>query len=460
MISTVKKAQNIRDVIRYLQKFKNALIVIYLDDKTIYSPLFSTHIRDIAFLHQAGIQVAIVPGTRRRIDEILSEAKIQWSYKDDIRVTKEDAMPLIKMAAFDVSNTIMTSLAANNINAVIGNWVHSRAKGVINGFDYGTAGEIDRLQTDSIRTVLNNGFVPIFPCIGWNSAGHPYNISSVSLAKQIAVALKADKLFFVMEDGGISAEKYIIPEEIAVSESGEVPAMTVEEVVLFLKKCKPVQDKKREACAADFGSKNSNAAESEADAMEGILKTAVQACKEGVSRTHIVDGKLNGVLLSEIFSDLGSGTMIYTGNYGKIRAMLQTDIPAVLGLIKPFVENGKLLPRTEQHFAERLGEYVVYEVDGGVHACASLHLYQDGQAEIGAVAVDENFAHMGIGPKIMDYLLEKARGMNVKSIFIMTTQSADWFEKLGFVPDEIDSIPEERRKIWSPERNSKVYRLK
>lgn len=454
MTSTVKKAENIRDVIRYLQKFKNAVVVIYLDDKTIYSPLFSTHIRDIALLHQAGLQVAIVPGARRRIDEILASSNIKWNYKDEVRVTLDDAMPLIKMAAFDVSNTVMTSLAANNITAIIGNWVHARAKGVLEGFDYGTAGEIDRLQTDSVKAVLDNGFIPIFPCIGWNSVGHPYNISSIALAKQIAVALKADKLFFVMEDGGISAEKYKIPEQIAVSEDGEVPALTVEEVDLFLK----TLDEKAANCEATAAFDECTPVQ-ENRSLEVLLKTARDACKNGVTRAHIVDGKLNGVLLSEIFSDLGSGTMIYTSNYGKIRSMLQTDIPSVLGLIRPFVESGKLLPRTEQNFAENLGDYVVYEVDGGVHACASLHLYDDGQAEIGAVAVDENFTHMGIGPKIMDFLLEKSKSLGAKSVFIMTTQSADWFEKLGFVQDKIESIPAARKSIWTPERNSKVYRL-
>ena len=149
-----KKAESVRDVIRYLQKFKNALVVIYLDDKTIASPLYSSHIRDIALLHEAGLQVVIIPGARTRIDEVLTSANIKWNYQKNIRVTDTDAMPLIKMAAFDVSNTIMTSLAANSITAVIGNWVRSRAKGVIEGFDYGTAGEIDKLEVESIKTVL------------------------------------------------------------------------------------------------------------------------------------------------------------------------------------------------------------------------------------------------------------------------------------------------------------------
>ena len=179
-MTTSKTAENVRDVIRYLQKFKNALLVIYLDDKTISSPLFSSHIRDIALLHQAGLKVILIPGARRRIDEILKNANIKWTYNETFRVTSAEAMPLIKMAAFDVSNTVMTSLAANNISAVIGNWVRARGRGVLNGFDYGTAGEIDKLETEAILKVLDDGFIPIFPCIGWNAAGHPYNIATAT----------------------------------------------------------------------------------------------------------------------------------------------------------------------------------------------------------------------------------------------------------------------------------------
>jgi len=436
-MTTSKTAENVRDVIRYLQKFKNALLVIYLDDKTISSPLFSSHIRDIALLHQAGLKVVLIPGARRRIDEILKNAGIKWTYNETFRVTSAEAMPLIKMAAFDVSNTVMTSLAANNISAVIGNWVRARGRGVLNGFDYGTAGEIDKLETEAILKVLDDGFVPIFPCIGWNAAGHPYNISSMLLAKQVAMNLKADKLFFMMFNEEINAEHYIIPQGFALSESGNIPAMNLEEVDTFI----------AENASADSEIKN-------------LLKASQEACRAGVSRVHILDGNIDGVMPCEIFSGLGSGTMIYTGNYGKVRAMEQTDIPSVLAIMKPFIESGKLLSRTEAQISDSLEDYIVYELDGGVHACAALHFYEDGQAEIAAVAVDENYAHMGIGPKLMDNLIEQAMEGQATSIFIMTTQTADWFEQLGFEEDSIESLPEARRKLWTPNRGSKVYRLK
>jgi len=439
-----QKAENIREVIRYLQKFKNALVVIYLDEKTIESPLFSSHIRDIALLHEAGLKVVIIPGARKRIDQVLKAAGIDWSYENGIRVTTEDAMPLIKMAAFDVSNTVMTSLAANNITAIIGNWVRSRAKGILDGFDFGTAGEIDKLQTDAIREVLNDNFIPIFPCIGWNSVGRPYNISSVLLAQQVATALKADKLFYVMENGCLNASDYIVNESVTLNENNDIAAMNIEEVEEFIK---ANQGKLKE----DNNPKT--------EKLFSLLKTASDACKLGVTRVHIVDGKIDGVLPAEIFSNLGSGTMIYTSNYGKIRQMLQTDVPAVLSLMRPFIENGKLLPRTEQQLEDQLKDFVVYEIDGAIHGCSALHLYDDTQAEIAAVAVDENFAHMGIGPKMIEHLLEKAKNIGEKSVFILTTQASDWFEKMGFSADAIDTLPEERKKIWSEKRNSKLFRV-
>ncbi len=443
-MDTIKKAENVRDVIRYLQKFKNALVVIYLDDKTISSPLFSSHIHDIALLHEAGLQVVIIPGARSRIDEVLTTSKISWSYHENVRVSTPEAMPLIKMAAFDVSNTVMTSLAANGITAVIGNWVRSRAKGIIDGFDYGTAGEIDRLDEQSLRTVLNDGFIPIFPCIGWNSVGHPYNISSTALSQQVAIALHADKLFFVMENGKISTENFPVQklENIAISENGNIAALDLDQVDTFITCCKKVNDRLPIQ-----------------EEILSILKTSQEACRQGVTRVHIVDGTLDGVLLTEIFSDFGSGTMIYTNNYGKIRNMEQVDIPAVLAVMRPFIESGKLLPRQESDLAATYGDYIVYELDGGVHACAALHMYGDNQAEIAAVAVDEGYNHMGIGPKMIENLINLSKEKKAKSLFIMTTQAADWFEKLGFVEDKIDSLPKERREKWTPERNSKVFRL-
>ena len=89
-----------------------------------------------------------------------------------------------------------------------------------------------------------------------------------------------------------------------------------------------------------------------------------------------------------------------------------------------------------------------------------MHIYDRTQAEIAAVAVDKTFAHIGIGPKMIAYLIEKAKSINLESVFILTTQTADWFESQGFKADSIENLPEKRRQEWNPKRGSKVFRLK
>ena len=90
-----EKADRIRDVIRYIKKFRNAVVVVYLDDRLLDSPNFSSHIRDICLIHEAGLKVILVPGAAKRISEILTDAKIQWSFHNNCRITPPQAMPLM-----------------------------------------------------------------------------------------------------------------------------------------------------------------------------------------------------------------------------------------------------------------------------------------------------------------------------------------------------------------------------
>ena len=211
--------------------------------------------------------------------------------------------------------------------------------------------------------------------------------------------------------GQISNEDFFIPDNISVAPDGFVPAFNLEELDAFLEL-----------------NENLGNFSIEKKHIINLLKIARTSCSHGVSRTHIVNGLFDGTLPCEIFSDLGSGTMIYQNNYGGIRTMEKEDIPAVLNLIRPFVEQGILLPRTEESLLQNYNEYIVYELDGGLKACAALHFYDDNQGEIAAVAVDSVCSHMGIGPKLISYLLDKAKENKLSSVFILTTQTSDWFE--------------------------------
>lgn len=459
------KADLIRNVIRYIQRFKNATVVVYIDNSLIDSPFFINHIKDLCFIHDAGLKLILVPGASNRIDEVLKSSNISWKFYDGCRITDSEAMPLIKMAAFDVSNQIMTAFAGQKKTAVIGNWVRARGKGVINGFDYGITGEIDKLEIDSIRTVLDNNFIPIFPCIGWNLTGKPYNISSMQLAEQISSHLKADKLFFLVPGADISPNDFKIPSDIGISENC-IPAMNLTEVDEFLEANENALTYNQ---SEDFFNTNNRLEAEKVSLVENLavsrdkiftlLKLAKKACLAGVKRVHILNGLIDGTIPCEIFSNLGSGTMIYVNSYGNIRNMEVSDIPAVLNVMKPFVDSGILLPRTKKMFHEQFKYYIVYEIDGTVKATAGLIPYPDGQMEIAGVAVDPSCSHMGIGPKLISFLIDRAKKENAKKVFVLTTQTSDWFEHLGFTQCSIEHLPIERQKKWTPERGSKVLFL-
>lgn len=443
-----QKAREIRDVIRYIKVFKNAVTVIYIDDEIINSSMLPSHIRDISLIYESGINVVIIPGCRKRINEILSQSNISWKIQNGERITPADAMPLIKMAAFDVSNIIMTSFAGEKISAVIGNWVKAHGKGVINGIDYGTTGEIESISTDSIKEILDDRFIPILPCIGWSATGKPYNLSSLTLATEIAKNLNADKLFYILPKTQIDPQIFSIPDELNLTQENNIPAMNLNELSDFI------------ALNKHLTNKNSATKEiSNEEKLISLFELAQDACKNGVSRVHILDGFIDGILPCEIFSSIGSGTMIYNDEYSGFKSMTLNDISSVLSLMDPFVKREILLPRTKAQLAENLDDYVVYQVDGGIHACAALHIYNNSEAEIAAVAVDESYSKLGIGVKLINFLLKKAKEKSLQSVFVLTTQTADWFEKLGFKEDSIESLPPERKKLWTPKRNSKVLRL-
>lgn len=448
---SVQSAQKIRDVLRYVKHFKNSTIVIHLDDSIIDSTFFLSHIKDIALLHKLGVRIVIVPGAKSQINKFLSQNNIFWEEKNGVRITEASAMSFIKTAAFDVANTVMTSFASENISAVIGNWVRSRSLGVKGGIDYGAAGEIEKLQVDSINAILRDNFVPIFPNIGWSATGKPHNISSCALATEIAIQLKAEKLLFVALDAKIYSKDFSIPREIPLHDNGNVISLSVQKAKTFLEQNQSASNKS--------DSSEQNKPDSKKQKKLTLLSYAINACENGVQRSHLLDGKTDGVIPIELFSDAGSGTMIFADEYGIMRALQNDDVPAVLSLMAPFVQEGKLLPRTEMQIRKSLADYIVYELDGGIHACCALHIYENGQAEIAALAVQELYAKCGVGAKLVRTLIQKAKECKCKNVFILSTQTFDWFEKFGFAESSLEKIPQKRQDLWNKKRGSKVYIL-
>ena len=423
----------IREVFNYSHRFRGSVFVIKIDYQIIDHPLFPALVKDLALLHQTGIRMIIIPGAKARIEEVLTRYGIKTKTVDGVRISTEESIPFIKMAAFDISNRIMTMLAGHKVNAVIGNWVRARSMGVIKGLDYQQTGVVEKINVPLVEKILEEDFIPVFPCIGWNSLGKPYNISSNELAAVVSIGLHARKLFFVTAHPGLMDRGNELPKGSHVSPDGRISRLSVE-------------------AARDLRDSDKRTD----DPVYEYIDLACRAAEGGVDRVHIVNGTIDGVILKEIFSSLGYGMMIHGNIYDSIRPMKSRDISDVLRLMEPLVQKEILIRRTESQLKERMDDYVVYEMDDSIHGCGALAGFPDGMAEIAGIAVDQSFSHLGIGQKLVDFLITSAREKGYRKVFALTTQSLDWFQKLGFKEGSITDIPEGKRDAYDTARKSKI----
>ena len=423
----------IREVFAYINRFRGKAFVIKIDNDIIDDEYFPVLLKDLSILHQSGIRIIIVPGARNKIDEILSQYNIKSSFHNGVRITNSKMISFVKMAAFDVSNKVMTALSGNNVNALVGNWVKAKSLGVIDGIDYINSGAVEKIQKEPLLKVMENSFIPIFPCIGWNANGKPYNISSDDLAISISELIGAEKLFFISSNPVLRSENYNFPADVGVSNEGRISRMNLDTVDKFLDLNK---DK--------LGELDS-------------IRRAKQAVKRGVHRVHLLNGKTKGSLLEEIFSNLGVGTMIHGNEFEKIRKMEDTDISGVLRIMEPFVKDGTLVIRNKQTLLKQIDSFVIYETDSVIHGCASLVEYPEGIGEIAAVAVDQNYIKLGIGSKLIRFLIDRASRKKINKLFLLTTKTSDWFETIGFKKGKLSDIPVNKQESYNFDRNSKIY---
>jgi amino-acid N-acetyltransferase len=454
----------IREAFHYQSRFDGSTMVFKIDFPVTEDPAFSYLVKDLALLAQTGFRVVIVPGAKEWIDAVLAEYRIVSGYIYEkkgeesalpaagIRITTGAAIPFVEMAAFHVATRFMTGLSASRVDAVVGNFVLSRGLGVIEGVDMEHTGRVDKILTDSISRLLNLGMVPILPCIGWSPAGKPYNVPSDEIALAASAALGAVKLFIVSMNGGLRKGAYTIPENIAVGEKGRVVRLSPQEAEAVLAA-------NRGPAAKEGPAGETDRTERPADRPLGELGLALRASKAGVERVHIIDGREEGAILRELFSNLGAGTMVYADEYESIRPLKGTDIPDLLRLMEPLMRQGILVRRSAEEVREKEGDYAVFEIDGSIHASGALHDWGEGQGEIAAIATDPAYTDMGLGRRIVRYLIDRAIKQGFRRVFVLTTRTQDWFEFLGFKECTVESLPEKKRRNYDRERRSKVFAL-
>jgi amino-acid N-acetyltransferase len=186
---------------------------------------------------------------------------------------------------------------------------------------------------------------------------------------------------------------------------------------------------------------------------------ASAACKAGVQRVHIINGRVDEGLLAEVFSNEGIGTLIYANEYQQIRRALKKDVRHLMLLTKDSVANEELVKRTRSTIEKNLSDYYLFEIDKNPVACVALHTYPElNKGELAFLYVKPSHENQGIGRKLIQFVEAKARELGLNELITLSTQAFTYFQsKGGFVEGTPEDLPPPRREKYDVSgRNSKI----
>jgi amino-acid N-acetyltransferase len=423
---------DLREILRYVPRFRDKLFVIALDGAIVASENFRNLLLDIALLRSLRIGVALVHGAAHQIGRLAAEMAVTPSNLDGIGITDEATLRLALLASARVAHELLEGLSANNLRGAVSNALTAHPAGILQGIDHQWTGKIERIDTGLLHALLEKDVVPVIPPIAGDGEGHSYRLNSDAVAVEVARSLHAVKLIYLTTHPGIPL----------LGDS----APPGEEVYRHLPagKAELLYKQRGSTLPSDLRSK---------------FEQAVKAVRGGVPRVHLIDGRVEEGLLAEVFSNEGIGTLIHANEYQAIRRAEKRDSRAIHALIQAGVERDELVRRSRAEIERQILDFFVFEVDRNPVACAALHLYPEHDAaELACVCIDPRFENQGIGGKLMHYAEAQARALGVEMLFCLSTQAYNYFQqKGGFVLGTPDDLPPQRRERYEKSgRRSRV----
>ena len=419
------KLTDLRGILQYVPQFREKTFVIAVDGVIVADENFTNILLDVAVLRSLNIRVVLVHGAAEQIKALAEKENIPASNLDGTGVTDAQTLQFAIDGSNRVTHEILQGLSANDLRAACTNAVIAHPLGIIHGVDHLLTGKVERVDTELLQTLLNQGVVPVVPPLGFDGDGKTYRANSDSVAVAVAESLKATKLIFVTSEDGLRHNDQLIRQMLV----GDLQRLVQSSSGGF---------------AAEMLSKAHHAA---------------AACFAGVQRVHIVNGREDGGLLAEVFSNEGIGTLIYANEYEQIRPAKKKDIRAIQVLTKKAVEADELVRRTRAEIEKSLADYYIFEIDKNPVACVALHVYPAQQrGELASLYVDPSHENQGIGRKLVQFIENKAREMGLTELIALSTQTFSYFQsRAGFSEGTPDDLPPERREKYDRSgRNSKV----
>lgn len=285
MITDLERAQVLSEALPYLRRYHGRTMVIkYGGAAMVDEPLKRAVVQDVVLLHLVGIRPVLVHGGGPEISEAMKKLGKEPTFVNGLRVTDAETIEIVEMVLAGKTNKGIVSLIEQYGGKAVGLsgkdgslFVARRMRS--GDTDLGFVGEVVAVNTEVLRPLAEHGFIPVIASVAVGEEGETLNINADHVAGQLAAALRAEKLILLTDVPGL-LEDVARPETLL----SEVDAQQAREL-LASGRVERGMIPKVEACL-----------------------TALQG---GVPRAHILDGRRPHVLLSELFTDRGAGTMLY-----------------------------------------------------------------------------------------------------------------------------------------------------
>src|SRR5437870_1452051 len=377
------KLTDLRGILQYIPQFREKTFVLSVDGAIVTSENFANILLDVAVLRSLNIRIVLVHGASAQIKALGADQHVKPSDLDGAGITDAETLKLALTAANRLTHEILEGLSANDLRAACTNAIIAHPMGIIQGVDHLFTGKVERVDIELLQTLLSQGIVPVVPPLGFDGDGKTYRVNSDSLAVAVADALKATKLMFITTHDGVLCQGQLI-RQMLVGDLENILTNRKNEIL------PEMLSKAVNACAA---------------------------CRAGVQRVHIINGRVDEGLLAEVFSNEGVGTLIYANEYQQVRRALKKDIRAIQILTKKAVESEELVRRTRAGIEKNIGDFYIFEIDKNPVACIALHVYPElNKGELACLYVSPSRESQGIGRKLIQFVESKARAMGLTEV--------------------------------------------
>lgn len=419
-----------RSAVPYIRAHRGKTFVVLTSTRAFHDEGCAGLVHDLALLTSLGIKLALVFDARRAIDAALGEQGMDAEWRNGVATAA--AMECVKAVvgkllmeahakfSMGLGDTPMSN-AEIRVNA--GNYVSAQPLGVIDGVDCEFSGQTRRVDARAIVNKLDAGEIVVLPPLGHSITGEAYSLCAVALAAEVAVALQADKLIYLMEKDSLLG--LTGPERVNQWPQTEAQARLAQT--------------------------------DQSSAGYPFLKYAVEACAQGVERAHLLNQEEDGVILSELFTRDGSGLMLTVSAYDALRKAAVADIGGILNLIEPLERQGVLVKRSREKLELEADHFTLLARDGAIIGCAGLYPYpEDKVAEVAGLVVHPDYRNSGRGNQLLDEMEKEAARLGLNRVFVLTTQASHWFIERGFVEVSLETLPVARQTLYNYQRNAKV----